>query len=40
MFANVIRVEELELYDSQDENRELIDKKARRIKFRILGLLG
>ena len=40
MFANIIRVEELELYNSQDENRELVDKKARRIKFRLLGLLG
>jgi hypothetical protein len=40
LFTNVIRVEELESYDSQDENRELADKEARRIKFRFLGLLG
>jgi hypothetical protein len=40
LFANVIRVEELELYNSQDENRELVDEEARRIKFRLLGPLG
>jgi hypothetical protein len=36
----VIRVEELESYDSQDENGELADKEARRIKFRLLGPLS
>jgi hypothetical protein len=40
LFTNIIGVEELESYDSQDENGELADKEARRIKFRLLGLLG
>jgi hypothetical protein len=40
LFANVIGVEELELYDSQDENGELGDEETIRIKFRLLGPLG
>jgi hypothetical protein len=33
-------VEELELYNSQDENGELGDEETIRIKFRLLGPLG
>jgi hypothetical protein len=40
LFANVIGVEELESYDSQNENGELEDKEIIRIKFRLLGPLG
>ena len=36
----MIEVEELELYNSQDKNRELIDEEIRRTKFRLLGLLS
>jgi hypothetical protein len=37
LFADVIRVEELESYDSQDE---LVDTETIRAKFRLLGPLG
>jgi hypothetical protein len=40
LFADVVKVEELESYDSQEENEELVDEEARRIKFRLLGPLG
>ena len=36
----MIRIEELELYNKQDQSRELIDKEAKRVKFRLLGLLS
>ena len=40
LFADVIRVEELKSYDSQDKTRELADKEAIKAKFRLLGPLG
>ncbi len=40
LFINIIRIEELKSYDKQDQSRELIDKEARRIKFRLLGPLS
>ncbi len=36
----MIRVEELESYNSQDETRELANKEAIKAKFRLLGPLG
>jgi hypothetical protein len=33
-------LDELELYDLEDEDGELIDKEARRARFRLLGPLG
>ncbi len=33
-------LEELASYDLEDEDRELIDKEARRARFRLLGPLG
>jgi len=40
LFTDVIGAEELELYDGQEETRELADKEAIRAKFRLLGPLG
>jgi hypothetical protein len=40
LFANIIDLDKLESYDLEDTNRELIDKKAIRAKFRLLGLFG
>ena len=40
MFANVIDLEELELYNKEDENKELINEEAKKAKFRLLGPLG
>ena len=40
MFANIIVIGELELYNDRDRNRDIIDKKVRRAKFRLLGPLG
>lgn len=40
LFADVIGVEELESYDSQDKTTELADKEVIRAKFRLLGPLG
>jgi hypothetical protein len=37
---NIIRVKELELYNSQEKTRELINKEVIRAKFRFLGLLS
>jgi hypothetical protein len=36
----VIKIEELEAYDKQDQSGELTDKEAKRAKFRLLGPLG
>ena len=33
-------MEELKAYDKQDQSKELIDKEAKRAKFRLLGPLG
>jgi hypothetical protein len=40
LFANIIDLDKLESYDLEDINKELIDKKTIRAKFRLLGLLG
>jgi hypothetical protein len=40
LFSDVIKIEELELYDEQEQSRDPIDKEAKRIKFRLLGPLG
>ncbi len=40
MFINIIEIGELELYNNQDRNRDVIDKEVRRAKFRLLGPLG
>ncbi|PMD57816.1 uncharacterized protein K444DRAFT_533347, partial [Hyaloscypha bicolor E] len=40
LFMDIIRAEELELYNSQEKTRELADKEVIRAKFRLLELLG
>ena len=40
LFANVIAISELELYNDQDRNGDIMNKEVRRAKFRLLGLLG
>jgi len=40
LFANVMKIEELELYDAEDQNEQPTDQEARRIRFRLLGPLG
>jgi hypothetical protein len=35
-----MKMVELELYNEQDQDEELIDEEARRDKFRLLGPLG
>jgi hypothetical protein len=40
LFTNVMKMAELESYDEQDQDEELIDEEARRDKFRLLGPLG
>jgi hypothetical protein len=36
----VIDIEELKSYDLEDKDRELMDKEARRARFRLLGPLS
>jgi hypothetical protein len=36
----MINIEELKLYDLEDKNRELINKEAKRARFRLLRPLG
>jgi hypothetical protein len=36
----MIVIEELESYNDQDRNRDVIDKEVRRARFRLLGPLG
>jgi hypothetical protein len=36
----VIRLEELESYDDQDQSGEPLNEEARKLKFRLLGPLG
>jgi hypothetical protein len=36
----VIRLEELELYDDEDQSGRPLNEKARKLKFRLLGPLG
>ena len=40
MFAEVIDLEKLALYDLENEDGELTDEEARRARFRLLGPLG
>jgi hypothetical protein len=40
LFTNVIDMDELESYDEQERDGELMDNEARRAKFRLLGPLG
>ena len=40
MFTNVIDLDDLESYDQEEENRELIDNEEKKAKFRLLGPLG
>jgi hypothetical protein len=40
LFAEVTDLEELALYDLEDEDGELTDKEARRARFRLLGPLS
>ena len=40
MFVEVIDLEELALYDLEDKDKELIDKEAKRARFRLLGPLS
>jgi hypothetical protein len=40
LFANIVEMEELELYDSQDKKGEEGDEEERKVKFRLMGPLG
>jgi hypothetical protein len=40
LFIDVIKLEELESYDEQDESGVFRDKEAMRIQFRLMGPLG
>lgn len=40
MFIDIIDLDKLKLYDQEDKDKELIDKEARRVKFRLLGPLS
>jgi hypothetical protein len=40
LFANVIEIVELELYDKQDRARQLIDVEEKKIKFQLMGPLS
>jgi hypothetical protein len=40
LFANVIDLDELESYDLEDADGELIDEEVMRVKFRLLGPFG
>jgi len=40
LFTGVIKLEELELYDKQDESGVFRDKEVMRKQFRLLGPLG
>jgi len=40
LFANVINIEELESYDDEEQQGDIRDKEAKRIKFRLMGPLG
>jgi hypothetical protein len=40
LFANIIEIVELELYNEQDQAGQLIDIEERKIKFQLIGLLG
>ena len=36
----MVKIEELKAYNKQDQSKELINKEAKRAKFRLLGPLG
>jgi len=40
LFASVVKIEELKVYNKQDQSKELINKEAKRAKFRLLGPLS
>jgi len=40
LFSGVVRMEELESYDEEEQQEEYTDKEAMRVKFRLLGPLG
>jgi hypothetical protein len=40
LFANVLKLEELESYDKQEQSGELGDEDIRKRQFRLLGPLG
>jgi len=40
LFASVVKIEELKVYNKQDQSKELINKEAKRAKFRLLRPLG
>jgi hypothetical protein len=40
LFANIINLDKLKLYNLKDKDRELTNKKAREARFRLLGPLG
>ena len=40
MFIDLVDIDELELYNKVEVDRELIDKEAKKAKFRLLRLLS
>jgi hypothetical protein len=40
LFINIIKPEELESYDKQDQSGELKDENIKKQQFRLLGLFG
>jgi hypothetical protein len=40
LFSSVVKIEELKSYDKQEQIEGPIDNEARRIQFRLLGLLS
>jgi len=40
LFINLVDINELELYDEVEVNRELIDKEAKKAKFKLLRPLS
>ena len=40
MFTDIVDIDKLESYDKEEADRELIDKEAKKAKFRLLGPLS
>jgi hypothetical protein len=40
LFSDLVDIEELESYEEEEANGELIDEEAKKAKFRLLGPLG
>ena len=40
MFSDLVDIDELELYNKEEADEELIDEEAKKVKFRLLGPLG